>query len=396
MRLQIRKNIELPNRMNLARFRRSPELGPRLLFFSGGSALRNTCGVLVQYTHNSIHIITPFDSGGSSAVLRKAFQIPAIGDIRNRLMALADRSFQGNPEVATLFNYRFPKRGSRKRMLEELESMIRGHHELVRLIPDPMRKIIRQHLRIFDRLRPSDFNLANASIGNLILAAGYLTNDRNFDVIIYIFSALVKVRGIVRPIVNKNLDLVAELADGRILVGQHLFSGKEADPISSRIKTLGLSRSSERWEPASVAIRDKMKKRIQSADLICYPMGSFFSSILATLLPDGTGTAIARNPCPKVFVPSTFADPETIDMSLNDQIDRLLETLRKDNPQKIAPADVLGFVLLDSDSRRYQGRLDTDRYRKYGVEVVRCPLLSRESQPLIDENRFVETVLSFV
>ena len=71
---------------------RSPEHGPRVLFFSGGTALRGVSRVLSDHTHNSIHIITPFDSGGSSAVIREAFGMLAIGDILNRLMALDRKS----------------------------------------------------------------------------------------------------------------------------------------------------------------------------------------------------------------------------------------------------------------------------------------------------------------
>ena len=45
---------------------------PRILFFSGGTALRETSRKLVRHTRNSIHLVTPFDSGGSSAVIRQA------------------------------------------------------------------------------------------------------------------------------------------------------------------------------------------------------------------------------------------------------------------------------------------------------------------------------------
>ncbi|MBL0700813.1 MAG: YvcK family protein, partial [Desulfosarcina sp.] len=84
----IRRKELLPNSVKLARYTKAPELGPRLLFFSGGSALRHLSSTLTKYTYNSIHLITPFDSGGSSATLRRAFKMLAIGDIRNRLMAL--------------------------------------------------------------------------------------------------------------------------------------------------------------------------------------------------------------------------------------------------------------------------------------------------------------------
>ena len=91
MRLKIIREVDIPDPYRLELYKRVPELGPRILFFTGGSALRKTSRELIKYTHNSIHLITPFDSGGSSAVIREAFAMPAVGDIRNRLMSLADQ-----------------------------------------------------------------------------------------------------------------------------------------------------------------------------------------------------------------------------------------------------------------------------------------------------------------
>ncbi len=70
-----------------AEYESNPDAGPKLLFFSGGTALNGLSQVLKRYTHNSIHLVTPFDSGGSSAVLREAFDMPAVGDLRSRMMA---------------------------------------------------------------------------------------------------------------------------------------------------------------------------------------------------------------------------------------------------------------------------------------------------------------------
>ena len=67
--------------------------------------------MLPRYTHNSTHLITPFDSGGSSASLREAFGMLSVGDLRNRLLALAD---DGSPEAAaapTCFGHRFDAAG---------------------------------------------------------------------------------------------------------------------------------------------------------------------------------------------------------------------------------------------------------------------------------------------
>ena len=40
--------------------------------------------------------------------------MPAVGDIRARIMALADRSLEGNPETVELLGYRLPRMPGRK------------------------------------------------------------------------------------------------------------------------------------------------------------------------------------------------------------------------------------------------------------------------------------------
>lgn len=395
LEIDITRTIRIPDPVRLARYRHCPELGPKPLFFSGGSALRRTSHELIRYTHNSIHIITPFDSGGSSASLREAFHMPAIGDVRNRLLALADRSLHGNPEIFRLFSHRFPADVHPRTLEAELADMIDGRHELVAAIPDPMRKIIRHHLDLFRSFMPYDFDLRKASLGNMILTAGYLDNRRDIDTIIYIFSKLVHVRGVVRPVVNLYRHLVAELADGRVLVGQHELTGKEAQPIDSRVRRLYLSETRVDPAPAAVAIQEKMKDLIAGADLICYPQGSFWSSLVANLLPSGVGAAVARNPCPKVYVPNTAGlDPEAWGMTLADLVTESLRYLRADDPAKIAVADVLDFVILDSRSGAYGELPPPSFWEDLGVRVIDTPLVSPESGPYIDERLLVPVLLS--
>ena len=121
--ITVSRTATLPDRVRAERALRAPDLGPKILFFSGGTALRRLSRRLVRYTHNSIHVITPFDSGGSSAVLRKAFGMPAVGDLRNRLMALADRSVQGNPEMFRLSAYRFDLQKPLPDLKQELDEV---------------------------------------------------------------------------------------------------------------------------------------------------------------------------------------------------------------------------------------------------------------------------------
>jgi CofD-related protein of GAK system len=386
--------IRIPDPVRLARFLRSPDLGPKILFFSGGTALRETSKLLIRYTHNSIHIITPFDSGGSSAVIRKAFNMPAVGDIRNRLMALADQSFQGNPEIYALFSHRLPKTQSRDILLEELTSMASGKHPLVAQIPDPMRKIIRNHLYIFLERMPKTFDLRGASFGNLILTAGYLIGRRMLDPVIFLFSKLAEVRGIVRPTVNKNYHLAARLKNKQVVVGQHLITGKETPKLSSPIKELFLTESEINPISSIVPIRDKMNHLISHADLICYPMGSFYSSIIANLIPKGIGASINRAACPKIFIPNTTPDPEALGCDLTDQVEILLYYLKKDNPAGIKHENVLNFVFIDRENGAYPGKINEKRIKKMGIQLIDYPLVSSRSSPFIDGQQLAELLLS--
>ncbi|MFW5838211.1 MAG: GAK system CofD-like protein [Desulfovibrionaceae bacterium] len=393
MRIRIFREVDLPDPVQLARFESRPDLGPSLLFFSGGTALKSFAQKLIHYTHNSIHIITPFDSGGSSAEIRKAFGMLAVGDIRNRLMALADQSLHGYPEIYELFAYRMSKTKAQEKLVQELTHMSAGKHPLVAAIRAPMRKIIRNHLLDFRERMPEDFDLRGASIGNLVLTGGFLAYRRHIDPVIYIFSKLVQARGVVRPTVNSNLHMAATLENGRRIVGQHNLTGKEVAPIDAPLASFELVKSLEDPAPAQVEIRSKMRKLIRQADLVVYPIGSFYSSLIANFLPRGVGRAVAGNPCPKVYVPNTAKDPEAVGLNVNDQIKLILQHLQADAPGEIQPGDLLNFVLLDEDLDLYPG-LDLAAMERMGVRPLCCKLMEPASRPFIQSEKLAQVLLS--
>jgi len=391
--IRVTREIRVPDPVRVARAQRSPDLGPRILFFTGGTALKETSQALVGYTHNSVHLVTPFDSGGSSAVLRRYFDMPAVGDLRNRLMALADRTLHGYPEIFELFAHRLPKTASPEQLRDELSALVKGSHPLVTRVSDPMRKIIRHHLQLFEKSIGPDFDLCGASIGNLILTAGYLENRRHIDPIVYIYSKLVQVRGEVRLLINSNLQLRAVLEGGGHLVGQHLLTGKETPPLTRPVSELSLVDPAKGNAPVRPIVRDKIRKAIQGADLICYPMGSFYSSLVANLLPGGVGQAVSRTPCPKVFIPNTFCDPESVGLSLAGQVRTLLRHLRADAPDSIAISDVLGFVLLDSSVTYPDAKNPQRELAPLGVQIIKTPLTNRKTGA-IDPHLLCQALIS--
>jgi CofD-related protein of GAK system len=344
--LLVTRTAEIPDALRIARAKASPNLGPRLLFFSGGSALNGISQRLKDFTHNSAHLITPFDSGGSSQVLREAFDMPAVGDLRSRLMALADETELGQPDNLALFTYRFPAEAPRDVLQAEFGSLLDGSHKLMRAISQPMRGLILQMLRRFAERCPSDFDFRHASVGNLILAGGYFQNDQALEPVLFVMSKMVAVLGTVRAVVDVNLQIGAELADGSTVIGQRNLTGKETAPLSQPIRRLFLSDGQREIDPAEVRLPKRNRRLIQRADLICYPPGSLFSSVIANLLPQRVGAGIAARRVPKVYVPSLGTDPECIGMDLADQVAALLSVLRRD-AGKVEAANLISFVLCD-------------------------------------------------
>lgn len=388
--MQITRPLTIPDPLRVSRYQKNPELGPRILFFSGGSALNGLSRKLKQFTHNSIHLVPPYDSGGSSAVLRQAFDMPAIGDLRSRLMALADESILGHPDIYQLFNHRLDKQADNTNLKKRLENIIAGSDELTRVISNPMRTIICNHLGYFYRSMPSDFNLQGASIGNLILAGGYLNHHHQLDPIIFLFSELVNVRGTVRAITEDNYHLCTRLDDGSDIVGQHLFTGKEHAPISSPIVELSLSSDAEKNVAVESTLKKRNRKLIAQAELICFPPGSFFSSVLANLLPKGVAQAIQENKCPKVYVPNLGSDPEQVGMTLTKQIQTLLSFL--DDTTNNCPLD---FILVDSQSKY----LNTDEIpyallKKAGIQLIDTSLIDQPADKKYNSEKLVNALLS--
>ncbi|BBU58248.1 hypothetical protein KU6B_45130 [Mameliella alba] len=307
--INVEREARLPDDLRVARAESAPHLGPRILFFSGGSALNGISRRLKRYSFNSMHLITPFDSGGSSQVLRRAFDMPAVGDLRSRLMALADESVLGQPDVYALFSHRLPKDAPQDALRAEIGRMVQGKHPLITAIAKPMRQLIRIQLRRFADQVPEDFDYRNASIGNLILAGGYLGNGRALEPVLFLMSKMVDVRGTVRAIVDENLHLGVDLADGRRIIGQRRISGKEVAPVDARITHCFLSDGKAELDPAQVPLPKRNRKLIEQADVICYPPAASIPALWPTCCLPAWAAPWPRAACPRSTCPVSAPIP---------------------------------------------------------------------------------------
>lgn len=363
-----------------------PQLGPRIVFFTGGTALRALSQELSLHTHNSVHLVTPFDSGGSSAVLRRDFHMLAVGDVRNRLLALADRALVPS-EVMNVWNWRFPAEGERDALLQKLYSLASERDPVWAHVPRVYGEVLRLHLRYFLDNMPPHFDPRLACVGNLFLVGGYLHHDRHLGPVLDLMTRLLHVRGTVLPIIDDDLHLAAFLEDGSVVLGQHRITARDSTAVSSPVQRLFLTRHVPTLDAAvdaqacrltpcacTAQLTPMAGTWIRAADAICYPMGSFYTSVMANLLPDGVGRAVAEAACPKLYIPNSGEDPEQRGMSVAQALALLVKTLRHDAGD-VAVEKLVRTVMVDSQRGVYAGGIDAEGIAAQGVGLCDVPLV---------------------
>ncbi len=159
----------------------------------GGTGLSALLRGLKEHTSNLTAVVTVADDGGSSGVLRTELGIPAVGDIRNCIVALAD----AEPLMGRLLQYRFPG------------------PEPTPAAPEPI-----PACRRFAARRRSRVGLGGHAVGNLLLAALVALEDGDFEEGVREMNRVLAVRGRVVPATGTVLSLHARLRDGTEVEGQ--------------------------------------------------------------------------------------------------------------------------------------------------------------------------------
>ncbi|HEU0116260.1 MAG TPA: gluconeogenesis factor YvcK family protein [Thermomicrobiales bacterium] len=209
--------------------------GPRrpmlnVVAIGGGTGLSTLLRGLKRHDIAITAIVTVADDGGSTGRIRTEFDIPAPGDIRNCLVALAD----DESLVSRLFRYRF----------EAEHSALNGH-----------------------------------AFGNLFITAlSQVTGS--FEQAVIESANVLNIRGRVLPSTLDNVTLNAELMDGTVLRGESKICCKQAP-----IKRVYL-------EPERPSAYPPAFAAILNADLIVLGPGSLYTSVLPNLLVDDIAQAI--------------------------------------------------------------------------------------------------------
>ena len=241
---------------NLASIVAEHRFGPdqsalKVVAIGGGTGLSNLLRGLKRHDVAITAIVTVADDGGSTGRIRSEFDIPAPGDIRNCLVALAD----DESLVGRLFQYRFDQTGSQ----------LSGH-----------------------------------SFGNLFITA--LTRvTGSFEQAVSETANVLAIRGRVLPSTVENVTLSAELVDGSVLRGESSIAHKQAP-----IKRVFL-------EPGHPAGYEPALGAILNADLIVLGPGSLYTSVLPNLLVDGVTQAIRWSSATVVYVCNVATQPGETD-----------------------------------------------------------------------------------
>lgn len=237
--------------------------GPKIVAIGGGTGLSTLLRGLKEMTGNLTAIVTVADDGGSSGRLRRELGLPAPGDVRNCIAALAD----AEPLMTRLFQHRFNEG-------EGLE----GH-----------------------------------SFGNLFIAA--MTDvTGNFEEAVRETSRVLAVRGQILPSTLANVTLSAVTEDDEAIHGESQITER-----GGRIKQVFVHPENAQANPDAI-------RAILSADMIVVGPGSLYTSVLPNLLVEGIRRAIEMSKAVKVYVCNVATQHgETDSFSVGDHYRALYE-----------------------------------------------------------------------
>ncbi|HSW43652.1 MAG TPA: gluconeogenesis factor YvcK family protein [Patescibacteria group bacterium] len=236
--------------------------GPRVVAIGGGTGLSVLLRGLKVHTANLTAIVSVADDGGSTGRLREQLGIPAVGDIRNCLVAMAETE----PAMGELLQYRFGTD----------EGSLSGH-----------------------------------AVGNLLITAMNAIGGGDFEAAVRQMNRVLAVRGSVVPASGTALTLHARLRDGSEVTGQ-----------SRVMRMSGIERV---WlEPGDVRANRDALHAIAEADLVVLGPGSLYTSLLATILVPELRAALSATPALRVYVANVATQSgETEGYDLSDHVEAL-------------------------------------------------------------------------
>ena len=259
-------------------------------------------------------IVTVADDGGSTGRLRRQFHIPAMGDIRNVMISLAESESM----LGDLMNYRFE---------------------------DPS---------------GSEKDVSGHNLGNLILTA--MTQQcGSFLEAVQTIGKVLQVKGEIIPATTQVISLYARMDDGVIVKGE-----ANIPTVSNHIR--------EVFYDCDVEATPEAVKAIRKADLIIYGIGSVYTSILPNVIIPEIRTALRKTKAKRVYFCNAMTQPgETDGYSVEDHVQALIDHGAPIDAVVVAEDEIPSQI-----EKRYQKEGSTVvRVAKenHSYEIIRRPLL---------------------
>lgn len=212
-------------------------------------------------------IVAVADNGGSTGRLRNDLNIPAMGDVRSVMVALAD----SEDLMTKIMNYRFDN---------------------------------------------SAGELAGHNLGNIIISA--LTVDsHDFYKSIESLSSILNLKGRVLPSTTENVCLKATMSDGSVITGESQIRDSELDIVSV-------------FYDKPVKTYNKVIQAIKKADYIIVGIGSLFTSILPNLIIDDIKQALYQCKGKVIYYCNSMTEKgETTDYTVEDHVNAIEKHIGK-------------------------------------------------------------------
>ena len=238
----------------------------KIVIFGGGSGLSQLLKGIKLFPVEISAVVTVADNGGSTGLLRKELDIPAVGDITKVMLSMSS----AGDDVINLMNYRFSK------------SKSLGVH----------------------------------SVKNLILMA-LLDLKGSFTKAMPVMETLLDVKGKVLPLTEDNVNLVGITEAGKVIKGE-----EQLTKCASKIVEVKYDKE--------ITVNPKVINAVKEADLIIFSSGSLLTSIVPHLIDKGLVDVINKAKGEKVYICNLFTQPgETDGFTVKDHIDYLEKYLGK-------------------------------------------------------------------
>ena len=312
--------------------------GVRIVAIGGGHGLSTLLKGLKQKTSNISAIVTVADDGGSSGRLREEMDIIAPGDLRNCLVALADK----DTALEQLFQYRFGGEGE-----------LSGH-----------------------------------SLGNLFLAA-LIKEFGNAQNALETASTVLNIRGKVMPATAERIRLLAKMSDGKEIEGESEIAAYGA---SRKTKILRMSMIPE----APIAVGDALEA-IRHADLITLGPGSLYTSVLPDLLVPEILQAIKESNAPCLYICNVMTQPgETEGYTVSDHVKALIEHVGKNVIDYVlvnnaSPSQEI--LKKYEEAGEFPVKIDAKQVEETGVIMIESDLLGEEKRAFHDNHILAENII---